>query len=225
MELNDFRNSASPYHPYASHQVLASCDFQWFEEFLDAPSAILQYNFSHSGSPLHLNAQWQVSYEEFQDGCHGTHLGYWNWYLISMSPQRLAPTFSSIWITVLEKNDIWRFSRQPWWPSWISKRNDLSKSKSPCCPDAFHQVSTQSDLPFGSRYCNKMILAILNLHVAPMPHQVLAQSDLPFRSRYGLKIFKMASVAAILIWNRTILAILNLYAPLMPPIKFQLNQT
>ena len=33
-------------------------------------------------------------------------------------------------------------------------------------------------------YPNKIVLAILNLHVAPMPPtKFLAQSDLPFRSR------------------------------------------
>ena len=47
---------------------------------------------------------------------------------------------------------IWRFSRWlPWWPSWISERNHFSTSKSPCCPDAFHQVFAPSDLLFGSR--------------------------------------------------------------------------
>ena len=36
-------------------------------------------------------------------------------------------------------------------PSWISEWNHFSNSKSPCCPDVFHQVSTPSDLRFGSR--------------------------------------------------------------------------
>ena len=58
-------------------------------------------------------------------------------------------------------------------------------------------------------YHNKMILAIMNLHVA----------YLPFRSRYGLKILNLGC------HNRTILAILNLYVGWMPPIKFQLHPT
>ena len=54
--------------------------------------------------------------------------------------------------------------------------------------------------------------------------QVWAQSDLPFGSRRCLKIFKMATVVAILdhlgYWNYW-----NLFFALMPPIKFQLNLT
>ena len=85
---------------------------------------------------------------------------------------------------------------------------DLSYSKSPCCPNAFHHV--------------------------------WAQSHLGSMSRCGLKIIKMAAVGAILRYrdyqdghcgshtgyqNITILAILNFYVALMPPIKFQLNLT
>ena len=69
-----------------------------------------------------------------------------------------------------------------------------------------------------------MILAILNLCHCDASHQVSAQSDLWFGRRCRLKIFKMASVAAILdIGTETILAILNLYVAIMPPTKFQLN--
>ena len=47
---------------------------------------------------------------------------------------------------------IWRFWRWLlWWPSWISERNYFNNSKSPCYPNAFHQVSTPSNLKFGSR--------------------------------------------------------------------------
>ena len=56
-------------------------------------------------------------------------------------------------------------------------------------------------------------------------HQVLAKSDLRF-GRCRLKNFKMASICGQLGYrNRTILAILNLYVTVMPPIKFQLNPT
>ena len=44
---------------------------------------------------------------------------------------------------------VWRISRWPsWWPSWISECNDFSNSESSCSPNASHQVSAQSDLPF-----------------------------------------------------------------------------
>ena len=62
--------------------------------------------------------------------------------------------------------------------------NNFSNSESLCCSDASQQVSAQSDIVWeemlfedfpdsrhGSHlgYWNRMILAILNLHVAPMP--------------------------------------------------------
>ena len=56
-------------------------------------------------------------------------------------------------------------------------------------------------------------------------HQVSAQSDLVFKRRCRLKNFKMATMAAIpdLEWNDC--SNLNLCVTVMPPIKFQLNQT
>ena len=71
--------------------------------------------------------------------------------------------------------------------------NKYISSESPCLPNASHQVSAQSDLPFGSRcrfkifkmatkvtihlrYWNKMNLAILNLQVTPMPPNKLNQT-------------------------------------------------
>ena len=65
--------------------------------------------------------------------------------------------------------------------TWISERNDFSNSKSPCGPNASHQVWTKSDLGFGSRCGFKIFKmavqaaildsqteAILNLYVPPM---------------------------------------------------------
>ena len=57
--------------------------------------------------------------------------------------------------------------------------------------------ATKEDFQDGCR--NKMLLEILNLHIFPKAsHQVWAQSDLPFGSGWGLKIFKIAPMAAIL---------------------------
>ena len=87
-------------------------------------------------------------------------------------------------------------------------------------------------------YWNGMIFAILNLHVVPMPPTIWAQSNLGFGSRCGFKIFKLATQATSFeefqdghhgshlgYWNGMILAILNLYVALIPPIKFRLNLT
>ena len=67
-------------------------------------------------------------------------------------------------------NVVWRISRwPPWWPSWISERNNYSNSESLCCSDASYKVSAPSDLWFGRR-CLKfevaaMVAAILDIRM------------------------------------------------------------
>ena len=63
------------------------------------------------------------------------------------------------------------------------------------CQGAGNNRNFQDGCPHGHLvYHNKMILEILNLHVAPnASHQVSAQSDFPLGSRCGFKIFKMAA--------------------------------
>ena len=101
----------------------------------------------------------QMSFQNFQAGHHGDHLGSWNEFSNSkfpchphphppLSPTkfRLNPTYRSGAYVVC------RFSRWPqWWPSWILEQNDFSNSESLCCSDVSHQVSVQSDLQFGRR--------------------------------------------------------------------------
>ena len=73
-------------------------------------------------------------------------------------------------------------------------------------------------------YWNGTNLAILKLHVTPMPPSKFWLNLTSFGSSYDLKIFKMATMGAILdIGTKMILAILNLYVAPMSPIKFQLN--
>ena len=66
------------------------------------------------------------------------------------------------------------FKMAKWQPSWILEQNNFSNSESPCLPSS----STLSDKVREEMlfeqfqdlgYWNGMILAILNLHVAPMP--------------------------------------------------------
>ena len=89
----------------------------------------------------------EMWFEEFQDGGH---LGHWNRTILAIlnfhnTPMppimfKLNQTYRSV------ADVIWRFSRWlPWWSSWISERNHFSNSISPCCPNAFHQVSAKSD--------------------------------------------------------------------------------
>ena len=150
----------------------------------------------------------QTWFEDFQDDHRIGHLGYrQNLYVAPMPPIefQLNPTYC------LGGDFVWRFSRWPTWlPSWISKQNDFSNSKSPCAPNASLQVSAQSDLGFeadgfkifkmatqaASWIANGIILAILCCSDAS--HQVSAQFNLRFRRKRCLKNFKMAVMAAVL---------------------------
>ena len=150
---------------------------------------------------------WEVmSFEEFQDGSHGGHLGHQNrmiqLFWISIMLQCLQSSFGSIWLMVWEE-----ISFDPWQPSWISEQNNFSNSESLRHCNASHQDLAQSSLQFGRR-CHlknfkmaiqvaisaiRTILAILNsLCPSNASHQISAQSNLLFVRRYRLKNFKMA---------------------------------
>ena len=95
----------------------------------------------------------EMWFEEFQDGGH---LGHWKRRILAILNFHITP-MPLIMFKLNQTNPsvadvISRFSRWlPWWPSWISEWNHFSNAKSPCCPDAFHQVSPPSDLLFRSR--------------------------------------------------------------------------
>ena len=122
-EWKDFSNFESLCHCDASHQVSAQSDRVWEE----------------------------MSFEEFQDGCHGGHLGYRNGMLLAilnLCVTKMPPIKFQLNQTRFRR----RISRwPPWRPSWISERNNFSSFESLCYCDASHQVSTQSDLGFGRR--------------------------------------------------------------------------
>ena len=131
---------------------------------------------------------------------------------------------------------IWFARWLPWWTSWISERNHFSNSKSPCCPDGFHQVSapapdelTIEELKDGCcgghrGYGNKMALTILNLHVYPMPPPSFCSIRLTIRELMRFENFQDGHLGGHIRYrNRTTLAILNLYVAPMSPIKFGLN--
>ena len=113
LERNDFNNSDSLCHCVASHQVLGS---------------------------IRLTVREEMSFEEFQDGHHGGHLGYHNGtilailnlFVTAMPPIKfqLNRTYGLGGVV------IWRISRWP--PSWISEWNDFSNSEFPCCHNASH---------------------------------------------------------------------------------------
>ena len=110
----------------------------------------------------------EMSFKEFQDGPHGSHLEHRNGtnlavLNLNVTPMpldkfQLNPTFGSGVYVVS------RFSsRPPWRPSLILERNKFSNSKSPWHPNT---------------------------------HHVCAQANLLFDSRRGLKVFKMATTIA-----------------------------
>ena len=155
------------------------------------PSWMSEWNkFSSSESPMSPQCLWsnfsliqlpvreQMSFQDFQDGHHCGHLGYWNrtnLAILNCHVTQMPPTKFGLNLTYHSGADMaWIFSWwPPWRPFWISERKDFSNSESLCCSDASNQVSAQSDLRFGRRCghlgCrNRMILVILTLHVAPV---------------------------------------------------------
>ena len=98
----------------------------------------------------------EMSFEEFQDGLHGGHLGYWDGKILAilnlcvtvMPPhQGLAQSNLQFERRCRLKN----FKMAAVAASWISEWNDFSNSDSLCHCDASHEVSAQSDLGFGRR--------------------------------------------------------------------------
>ena len=71
------------------------------------------------------------------------------------------------------------------------------------------------------RYRNKMLLAILNLHVTLIP----SIDSIQFTIQEQMWFEDFQDGGHLGYWNRMILAILNLYVAPMPPIKFLLNPT
>ena len=139
----------------------------------------------------------EMWFEEFQDGSHLGHWNNWTLAILNFHNTLMPPIMFKLNQTYCSVADvIWRFSRWlTWWPSWISEQNHFSNSKIPWCPDAFHHFHsirltvweqiTIEDFQDGQKmlfenfqdgwhrgqlgYWNRIILAILNLHVAPMP--------------------------------------------------------
>ena len=116
---------------------------------------------------------WEaISFEDFQDGRHGSHLVYRNGMLLAILNFHVAPvppTKFGLNLTGFQSRcgfKIFKMAAQA--PSWIAERNDFSNSEPLCRTDAFHLVSAQFDLWFGKRCPLKNfkmadVAAILNI--------------------------------------------------------------
>ena len=78
---------------------------------------------------------------DFQDGCHGGHLGYPIGTILAIFDLQVTPMspmkFGVNWPFGAGEEAKYRFSRwRPWWPSGISDQNDFSYIWSTSHPDA-----------------------------------------------------------------------------------------
>ena len=143
-----------------------------------------------------------MSFEEFQDGRYGNHLGYQNATILAILNLYVAP------MPLFKFQDLWfggrcrlkNFKMAAVRPSWISERNDFSNSESLCHCNASHQVLAQSNLRFGPSSIQERndFSNSESLCHCDASHQVLAQSDIRFGRGCCLNNFKMAAKAAIL---------------------------
>ena len=103
--------------------------------------------------PTKFGISWPFGQEkkrkiDFQDGCHGGHLGFPISMILAIFDlqvtQMLPSKFGVNWPLGSGEEVKNRFSRwQPWWPSWISDRHDFSYFLSISHPDASEQVWSQ----------------------------------------------------------------------------------
>ena len=88
---------------------------------------------------------WISIQHDFQDGCHGGHLGFPIGMILAIFDLQVTPMlpskFGVNWPFSSGEEAKNRFSR--WRPSWISDRNDFSYFWSTSHPDASYQVSSQ----------------------------------------------------------------------------------
>ena len=106
---------------------------------------------------------------DFQDGCHGGHLGFPIGTILAIFDLQvtlMVPSkFGVNWPFGSGEEAKNRFSRwQPWRPSWISDRNDFSYFWSTSHPDASYQVKS-SQLAQGCRR-SRLLKQLLTPHDA-----------------------------------------------------------
>ena len=178
----------------------------------------------------------------FQDGHRGIHLRYRNGTILAIINLHVAPRPSAKFGLNLtgfrNRCGLKIFKKSPWQPSWISERNDFSNSESLCPFHASHQVSTQSDLRFGKRcHLENFKMAFVRLSWIPgrndfsnsesmsllCLHQISIKSNTVWKKK-SFEEFQDGRGGHLSYRNGTILAILNLFAAPMHPIKLLRNR-
>ena len=177
-------------------------------------------------------------FEEFQDGHHGSHLGYQNRTILAILNFNVAPMppikFRLNLTYGFGGDIIWRISRWlPWRPSLILERNNFCNSKSLslwCFPSSFSsiQLTVWEEMWFEEFQdgCHGYQNATLNLYVAPMP-PIKFQHNLT----YGFGGDIVWRITRWPTWQPSWLSEQNNFCnseslttvTVMPPIKFWLN--
>ena len=93
---------------------------------------------------------------DFQDGCHGGHLGFLIGMILAIFDLQVTPMlptkFQVNWPIGSGEEAKNRFSRRPlWWPSCIPNWNKFSYFRSASYPNASYQVSKQMAFQFRRR--------------------------------------------------------------------------
>ena len=112
---------------------------------------------------MRLTVWEELSFQDFQDGRHGDHLGYRNGMsltILNLHVALMPSTKFGLSVTEASGAEDSRFLEQkvsrfsiwpPRRPSWIAEQNDFSSSEFLCRSNPSHQVSAQSNLWFGRR--------------------------------------------------------------------------
>ena len=133
-EWKEFSSSESPCLPNANGTNFAILNHQ-------TPASLT--------NPTHFREQ--MSFQDFQDGHHSGHLGYWKGTNLAILNLQVTQCLLAQSDLPSGANMVWRFQVATVAAILDIKTECISHSKSLRCSDTSHQVSAQTDLRFGRR--------------------------------------------------------------------------
>ena len=199
----------------AAQAAILDSQMEWSQQFRISMSL---WCFPSSFSSIWLTVWEEMSFEGFQDGHHGSHLGYWNrtilailnLYVAPMSPIKFPLNLIKVW----EEMPFEEFQDGRHDGHLGYRNRTILAILNLCLSNVSHQVSTKSDKGLGgdiiwriSRCPPWWLSWILkqndfnnseSLGHTDASHQISAQSDLWFWRGCHRKNFKMAAMMAIL---------------------------